>query len=511
MTAMAKSPSRPPLASRINGMIEVFSPSMALSREAAMTRRAILKQQAGHFQGAGRGHRGKDFRANTTDATEAMRADRQRMSWIGRDMLRNNPRVVRIRRQLVGNVVATGIRPSIKWKGASDDPRKIKVEELVRAHCLKTRFDADGLKTMLGQQSQAFGTIVTDGEVLLRRRFRRSEDGLILPFQVQVLETDYLNAQVDGDLTNGNYAVQGIEFNRLGQRVAYHLYKDHPGGRGGAMPATTRVDARNVIHAFDPVRPGQQRGVSWLAPVVTLLHELQKYQDGQVKRQEIASLFAGVLKSDDAASEMQGQMDGLQAGAILALKQDEDMEFTDPPSVDGYEPFMNLTDRVIAAGMGITYEALTGDYSKVNYTSGRMGRMDVEPNIRDWQENLMIAQICDREAEWIAEAIEDAADIPRNLWEMVWTPPVRPVVDPTKDYKAAEVAMRSGQKSKRQVIREGGGDPEKTETEIAEERSWANERGLVFSSDAGASAVARSDSSASDDTSENEEGKTDGK
>ena len=476
------------LGQRLNNLIAPFAPALALRREVAMAKHSVLSNRMSHYNGAGRGARGKDFKVNRTDAIEAARGDRHRLSWISRDMLRNNPRVVKIRRQLVNNVVGAGIQPSIQWLGKNDDARKGRVEALIRRHCLTTAFDTDGLLTMLGQQGLGFGTIVGDGEVLFRRRFRRASDGFALGFQVQVLEADFLNKNIDGTLGNGNLAVQGIEFNKIGKRVAYHLYTHHPGSRMGGMPKTRRVTADNVIHAFDVTRPGQQRGISWLAPVITLLHELQKYQDGQVKRQEIASMFAGIFKTEKTGDDLGDELGTLSPGGILTVGEGEDLTFTNPPTVEGYEPFMRVTDRTVAAGMGITFEALTGDYSQVNYTSGRMGRMDVDPNIRDWQQNLMIAKICAGFGRWTQEAIEDSTDIPRDLYEIAWTPPTRPVIDPTKDYKAAEIAMKSGQKSRRQVIREQGGDPEKIETEIADERAWAQDADLVFTSDAGSGA-----------------------
>lgn len=483
----------PGLASRINGLLASVAPQFALRREMAIIQRQSL--MGGHYDGAGRTARASDFRKNRTDAIESNRADRASLRWVSRDMLRNNPRVVRARRQLVNHVVGAGIQPSVHVPGDDGAPDELKrtVDGLIRAHCLTTTWDTDGRLTMLGQQSQAFGTIVTDGEVLFRRRMRRPEDGLPLNFQVQVLEADFLNPLIDGKLPSGNTAVEGIEFDKLGRRVAYHLFVEHPGGRYGAMPATTRVAAEHIIHAFDPARPGQQRGVSWFAPVITLLHDLQKYQDAQVKRQEIAAMFAAIWKTDEPE-----EFSTLAPGSVMQIRTEEELDFTTPPGVDGYEAFMRATERTIAAALGLTHEQLTGDTSQSNYTSHRAGRMAVDPNIRDWQQNLMVAQVCAGFSRWIGEAIQDVADIAPDAYEIRYTPPARPVVDPTKDAAADRLEIETGLSSKREKIRERGKDPAKVEAEIAEERAASKAAGVHYSTD-------RFDKTADDSAKKNEE------
>lgn len=468
------------LGSRINSLIAPFAPGVALQRETALARRQVLLASA-HYDGAGKSARAKDFRRNTSDAVEAIRADRGPISYVVRDQLRNNPRVVKARRQLRNNVVGVGILPSVQMSNPDDAETRKTIERLITEHCLTTDFDADGRVSMLGQQSVGFGTIAGDGEVLFRRRFRRPSDGYALNFQVQMLETDYLDENVDGVLSNGNTAIQGIEFDKRWKCVAYWLFDQHPGSRlGGARPRSRRVSADNIIHAFDLERPGQRRGVSWFAPVVTLLHELQKYQDGQVKRQEIAALFAAIYSSHEKGESLDGDFGNLAAGTVMQIGSDESLEFTNPPSVEGYEPFMQATDRVIAACLGLTYEGFTGDYSRVNYTSGRMGRTDTDPGVQYWQRNLMIAGVCAKMGNWIKEGVQDVADIDPSSYSLPWTPPTRPVVDPTKDYKADRDAVDAGQMSRRSVIRRRGEDPVKVEAEIVEERNWEKANEIMF-------------------------------
>lgn len=493
---------RRPLASRLNDVIELISPSLARRRELAMTHRQVV-MGLGHYEGAGRSTRGSDFRVNRTDAIEANRHDRSRLSWIARDMLRNNPRVVRAESLIVGQTVGAGIVPRVTMTDPEDLETKRRIENMVRRHCLSRDVDADGLLNLYGLQALAMAQICGSGETLIRRRLRRSDDRFTLPFQVQLLEPDYLDELVDGPMRDGNRAVQGVEFNAIGRRTAYYLFAEHPGGRQGVLRQTRRIAAENMIHAFDVRRPGQVRGMSWFAPVITLLHELQKYQDGQVKRQEIASMFAAVLKSETLSDQLTEEMQSLTAGAILTIGADEDMDFNNPPSVEGYEPFMRGTDRTLAAGLGVTYEGFTGDYSGVNFSSARMGRLDTDPNVQRWQRHIMIAQICDPFAAWMKEAIADVSDIDPATYEITWTPPKRAMIDPTKEYAASEKAIRAGLKSRRSVIRENGEDPADVEAELSEERTWADENALIFSSDAG------QDSGRGDDDAPEREGTTD--
>lgn len=462
------------LASRLNDLIAPISPGWAARREAGMVAYHRNQALSAHYDGAGRTARASDFRKNRTDAVLAGRYDRESLSFVVRDMLRNNPVARRAQRQLMNGIVGRGIIPSVHVDGAEEEGSpaaalKARVEQLWKDHALEGRhIDAAGHLNLFSMQGQVAGTVVGDGEVLLRRRYRRPSDGHPLNFQVQVLEADYLDTQVDGDLGNGRFAVEGIEFNSIGQRVAYHIYEHHPGGARGMLPKSRRIPAENIIHVFDVMRPGQERGMSWFAPVITLLHDLHKYQDAQVKRQEVATKFAAFWKTKEPKDLGDNS---LSAGTVMQIDEDDEVIFTNPPAVDGYEPFMAQTVRTIAAAMGLTYEQLSGDLRRVNYTSHRAGRMATDPNIADWQHNMMIGRVCRGLEVWMAEAVQDVTDIAPTAYRIDWTPPRRPQVDPSKDTKADADEVNAGFASRREKIRERGKQPEKVEAEIREERS----------------------------------------
>jgi lambda family phage portal protein len=130
-----------------------------------------------------------------------------------------------------------------------------------------------------------------------------------VPLQLQTLEAEHLDASNNKPLANGNFIRGGIEFNRLGQRVAYHLYREHPGDAMlfGASKETVRVPAEEVLHIFKPQRPGQIRGEPWLGRVLLKLYELDQYDDAELVRKKTAAMFAGFITKNDPDTPFMGE------------------------------------------------------------------------------------------------------------------------------------------------------------------------------------------------------------
>jgi len=66
------------------------------------------------------------------------------------------------------------------------------------------------------------------GECIVRFRQRRPGDGIDVPFQLQVLEPDYLDHNKTLSLDTGTI-IEGVQFDKIGRRVAYWMFGNHPG------------------------------------------------------------------------------------------------------------------------------------------------------------------------------------------------------------------------------------------------------------------------------------------
>jgi lambda family phage portal protein len=412
-----------------------------------------------------------------------------------RDMVRRNPWATNALDAFIGNCIGTGIKPQSQHPDAD-------VKEQIQALWLKwtDEADASGLTDFYGLQTLACRSVMEAGECLVRLRPRLPKDGLSVPLQLQVLEAEHLPTNETRKLENGNYVRAGIEFNGIGKRVAYRIYREHPGDALNPMASTeiVRVSADSVLHLFRPLRPGQLRGQPWLTQVLIKLYELDQYDDAELVRKKTAAMFAGFVTKNAPQDSLLGEANpdatgaalaGLEPGTLQVLLPGEDVKFSSPADVGAaYETFMRVQLRSIAAGMGITYEQLTGDLTGVNYSSIRAGLLEFRRRCEQFQHQVIVFQMCRPIwRAWIdAAVLSGALPKPQDLslyYDVKWIPPGFAWVDPLKDIKAQIMAVRAGFKSRAEVVSEQGYDVEGTDAEIAADNARADSLGNKYDSD----------------------------
>lgn len=479
------------MATFLDRAIEWWNPSRGLARRQARARIDAFAKARMLYEGASVGRRSYGWRVAATDANAEIAGAKVRLRGIGRDMVRNNPVASRIVQVIDQNVIGAGIVPTVKSRS---ETRAERIRKLVKRHLETTAFDVLGQHDLYGVQGLVTRCLVESGEVLVRRLWS-TDRKLALPFQVQVLEPDYLDSTVDGQLANGNAARQGIEYDKKDQRVAYHLYRNHPGAIDTFTQETIRVPARDIIHVFRGDRPGQERGVTWFHPVIVRMKDLADFIDAQLMRQKIAACFAAFVKSNasdygtdrfepDKDKHTGLPIETMAPGMVEYLRNGEDVTFGAPPQVGDFDPYTRATLREIATGVGITYEALTGDLSQVNYSSGRMGWIEFQRSIDIWRWRTVIPKLCNGLAEWTLEAVGIMA--PGGVGEeasIEWTPPKREMLNPKEEVPTARDAIRSGLKSWSESVRELGMDPPTVAREIADDQKLFDKLGIKLDSD----------------------------
>ena len=408
-------------------------------------------------------------------------------------MVRNQPNAKKAKRSYVANMVGTGITPRANTGNKKLNAR---IDQAFAEWCDTS--DADGQLTFYGQQGLVAGTMFESGEVLARFR-DRPRKGDEIPFKVQLLEPDYLDGSRFGRIGSGaasNFITQGKEFTEAGELVAYYLWNEHPGDMAAGLRMQSlkslRVPADQIAHVFRVDRPGQIRGVTELAAGMQQVYDLAEFEEAERMRKKIASCFTAFVTQSGGSTtplgatetdEKKKQIERIAPGLIQYLRSDQKVEFGKPPSAEGYREYTVAQWHAIAAGWGITYEELTGDFSNVNYSSYRGAHNGYRRSIEMDQWLILIPMFGVPTWRRFIDRLVITGVIARPAYGVEWETPRFESIDPVKDSIADRNDVRSGFVSRRQVIRRRGDNPDQVTAEIAEDAKDLDAKQLILDTD----------------------------
>lgn len=468
--------------SALESGIARLSPTWALSRARARAAWEVMQSVKLGYDAAQVGRRAAHWRASSGSANSEVVPALSRVRNRSRDMVRNNPYARSAIQKLVARSIGTGImaRPPANvlpvWK------------EFVEVADFEGQHDLYGLQSLMGR------TVFESGECLVQR-VRGTKTSA--PLQVRVLEPDYLDDLKFGSQANGNFIIAGIEITPAGQRVAYWLYDHHPGDMAQLAKTwqSRRVPASEVLHVYEKERPGQLRGMPRLATSLMRLREVDEYQDAVMMRKKIEACFAAFVSGDNTNGTLvDGKLvttdaDGrrgetLSPGMIMYGKAGEQITFGSPGGISKDE---YTTDQLhaIAAGAGVTYEQMSGDYSQVTYLSARAAQLELRELVEMFRWIHFIPMGCNGIWRWFLDAYYTTGRLRTDAYPAEWTAPAFPWIDPQKDVQAAKEEVKGGLTSLSRQIRARGEDPDEVFKELAEEREKLKKLGIKVDTDAG--------------------------
>lgn len=399
-----------------------------------------------------------------------------------RDVVRNNEYAAKALETLVVNTVGDGITVKAPEQALWDDWCD---------YC-----DADGQLDFNGLMELAVRTRRESGEAIIRFRTRLPEDGLKVPLQLQVLEPDHLDPNKNGPLAGGNFAIAGVEFNLIGQRVAYWLFPVHPGEIATYRLQSfesKRVPASEVLHYYRKRRPSQVRGMPEFAVSLLRLRDLADYEQAELVRKKIESCFVAFVRTDDTSlrvgqasqpNDSKSVQEKVAPGMIKYISGAESVDFGSPLSNGGYGDYAETQLHAIAAGAGVMFSQMTGNLSKFNFSSYRAGLVEFRQLIKAEQWLALKPMVLAPIGRRFQEAALLAGATRKPVQRLTYTMPRLQWVDPLKDVMAAKEEHRGTIKSISESIRERGDDPDTVFAEIAAERKLLKELNILTDSDA---------------------------
>lgn len=479
---------------KFDRFIGYFSPQSLLKRAYARQAASLISGSSRGYDGAGRGRRFDGWRAGALSANGEIIRDLSTLRNRHRDLVRNNVYAGNAVSKIASYTVGTGIVPYIKPRAGVSSKRETEMNNIWEDWAGTTAADVDGLLNFFGQQAMVMRTTPEAGEIILRRIWRRKSASYPLPFQIQLLEPDFLDTSKDGVLTGGGFILQGIEFNSEGRRVAYHLYREHPGEfsyKGLRKLESVRVPAEDIIHHFKVLRAGQVRGVPWGASCFLKLRDFDDYQDATLLRQKLAACYTAFITNVQSGnpnlltgSKHQNPLpDKLEAGLFEELGPGQDIRYGNPPEAAGVVDFSRVTLQGVSVGYEVPYELLSNDLSGVTFLSGRIGFLSFYQAIDSNRWLMMEPLLLQRVWKWVQEGATLAGVRNPGDFKSEWTPPARQVISPTEEVAANIKEIRAGLKSLPEALRERGMHPKKVMDEYKEFNKYLDEQGLLFDTD----------------------------
>lgn len=477
----------PNKANWIDRAIAVVAPRTAARRVVA---RAAFDAVARKYDGAALGRlRDGTARSSTSADAEIGRA-LPMLRARHRDLVRNNPHARKACTVWKNNLVGAGIIA----RSSSPDPDLNAQTDALWSEWV-AQADADGQLDFYGLQELAVGIMVEGGEALIRRRGRKASDGLAVPLQLQILEGDHLDHTKSGLVSNGHKVVQGVEFDGIGARSAYWLFRDHPGNAWMMNSSRLRSDpvpASELLHLYRKERT-QTRGVPWGTAVITNLLDEAEYDLSERIRKKIEACVVAIVTGADEDDEGLAPVkvedaDGnaiekFEPGMIAYAHNGKDVKFNSPQATGGYVDYKSVRHHVIAAGYLIPQALMTGDLSEVNFTSSRVGLVDFRRLVDAIQWLNIVPMFLEPVRAWFCEAAFLAGKLPVPYVPCKYSPPAFESVNPIDDANADLIAMRSGTLTWDDAVAKTGRDPDEVMNEIVERNKKFDDAKLILDSD----------------------------
>lgn len=337
----------------------------------------------------------------------ALKYSRETISDRVHDLVRNDgwasSALSRYQDTLVGAGWQLSAMPNQKLLGLNDDNYDEIVEQI---ECLWEDYsedpgfwaDAERSVSVAGLLGQAVRHQFADGEAIGWIGYREESRG---PFSTCLQVIDPLRLSNPYNAPDSETIKDGVEVDEWGAASVYHIRRSHPGDwftRGANMHEWQAFDRETetgrpiIIHMREKKWAGMSRGEAVMAPVAAKLKQITQYDDFEIQAASLNALLAAFLETPMDAEVLSGAE--TEDGLTNYTRSEADYYANNPLEFNGvqmtmlhpgqkigtikgehphsnYESFERNALRNIASAAGMSYEALTADFSQANYSSIR--------------------------------------------------------------------------------------------------------------------------------------------
>ena len=468
----------------IDNIIGSISPERAYKREAYRQALEELRNyDAGNFSRPNQNWRVMNQSAELTD-----RYDRSQVMARARDLERNSDIMNSIIGAYKRNIIGGGFHIQAK---TGDQEINKQLEDYWKEWTKKRNCDVTATQSLNQILRMAVERKKVDGGILFIKCY--TPHGIV-PFKLQMIEVDELDGDVMTPMEHGNKVVGGIEYNQYNRAVGYWVRRYDIDGYTQLQPVY--IKAENVIFYFTKRRPSQLREMSDMAPSIPRIRDINEFMLAVAVKQRIEACLSIFIKKTiptqglgrgNGGTPEKVSYDGklISPGMIKEMNVGDEIQVVNPTGqAADASSFAKLQQRLIGAGQGLSYEAMSRDMSEATYSSARQGM--IEDDQTYLEEKEQIQEVLDEIYEtFVISAVQCGLVDIKDFWEHkrqylahTWTKEPRPWIDPQKEANANKIALVTGQKTYKQIAAEGGRDWRDQVDDIAEIIEYGNKKGV---------------------------------
>lgn len=470
----------------IDNLIGFISPGWAAQREA--WRQSLYELR--NYDAGGYGHNNNNWRVSNRSAEQTDTYDRDIIRARARDLERNSDLMNAVISAYKRNVVGAGYSMQAK---TGDSELNKQIEKLWLKWCKKRNCDVTGTQSLNQMIRMAVARKKVDGGIILVKRY--TAQGTI-PFQLQVIEVDELSSETMSPNEKGNRVVGGIEYNSFNRPVGYHIKQYDLSGMGVEKPIYIKAD--DVIFYFSKKRPSQIREMSDMTFTIPRIRDVNEFMVAVSVKERIAACLSVFIKkatprdgfgrgiTRKADAEYEGKT--ISPGMIKELNAGDEIQVVNPGGQGSdATSYTKLQQRLIGSGQGISYESVSRDMAEATYSSARQGI--IEDELTYSEEKELLCEILDEiyETFIIYAVLCGKLDI-KDFWDNKdlylaheWIQEPKPWIDPKKESEANMIAIKTGQKTFKQISAENGRDWQDQIDDMAEVIAYGKEKGVDMS------------------------------
>lgn len=414
-----------------------------------------------------------------------------------RDLERNSDIVEAILSAFTRNSIGPGLKVQArvnKPDGTDNIELNNKIEKLWNHWSSARNCDLQGQLSLADIQKLIICRRKVDGGIFIVKNYDKTAR---IPLKLQVLEYDNLdNSMVFPKNEQGITCINGIELDVNLKPVAYWFKQEL---YDALTTNSIRVEADKVIHLYKKSRPGQILGVTEFAGVMRRIKDISDYVEAEIVAQRLAACFSLFIHKEDPTGALAKlnldddgrRVDSIEPGMIEYLKPGEKITVAEPGrNSQTAKDFIEMELRLIAAGMGLSYEAVARNMKGVNFSSSRTSTLEDRRTYQQEQQFMSEYFLRDVYTEFVISAVlAGELNIP-DFWknkytymEHEWMCPGWTWVDPKKDAEAAVLELSAGITTLAEVLAGKGKDWQEVIRQRAREQAYAQELGLALTVD----------------------------